>query len=102
MTLLLGAPVTIFMVKRPLGFVRNIFKVMFARKTWVGYCFTESHDANKLPKLKPGVLNPAAALDSQELNTETLERLNLLYARDYKIKNDLNIILRGFRHMGDH
>jgi len=100
--LLLSLPLTFLMVKKPFGFIRNVFQVMFASKTWVGYCLTESHDSEKLPELKQGVLNPADALSSKQLNEDTLERLNLLYARDYKIKNDLNIMLKAFRHLGNH
>jgi hypothetical protein len=98
--LAISLPLTVFIVKKPVGYIRNIFQVMFARKTWVGYCLTDSHDSEKLPVLKQGVLNPAAALSAKHLNEQTLERLNLLYARDYKIKNDLNIMLKGFRYMG--
>jgi len=99
--LLLSLPLSIFLVKKPLGYIRNIFKVMLSGRTWVGYCSTKSHDSNKLPMLKPGILNPAVALASRHLNDDTLERLNLLYARDYKVKNDLNIILKGFRYLGE-
>ncbi|OYT13615.1 MAG: glycosyl transferase family 2 [Bacteroidetes bacterium 4572_114] len=99
--LLLSLPLSIFLVKKPLGYIRNIFKVLLSGRTWVGYCSTKSHDSNKLPMLKPGILNPAVALASRHLNDDTLERLNLLYARDYKVKNDLNIILKGFRYLGE-
>ena len=98
--LLLSLPLSVFMVKKPFGYIQNIFRVMFAGRTWVGYCYTKSHDSEKLPLLKPGILDSAIALTSKHLNNDTLDRLNLLYARDYKIKNDLNIILKGFRYLG--
>ena len=100
--LLFSLPVSIFIVRKPFGFFRNIFKVFFARKSWVGYCRTTEHDHNKLPVIRPGVLNPAAALRISNLNEETLERLNLLYARDYKTKKDLDIILKGFKNLGNY
>ncbi|MBE0639154.1 MAG: glycosyltransferase [Bacteroidales bacterium] len=100
--LFLSLPVTIFVVKQPFVFTRNIFQVLFAKKTWVGYCKTGTQNTEMLPDLRPGVLNPAAALHFKELNKETLDRLNLLYARDYKTKNDLNIILKGLRNLGNH
>jgi GT2 family glycosyltransferase len=100
--LLFSLPVSIFIVRKPFGFFRNIFKVLFARKSWVGYCRTTEHDHNKLPVIRPGVLNPAAALRISNLNEETLERLNLLYARDYKTKKDLDIILKGFKNLGNY
>ncbi len=100
LVLILTLPVTLFIVKKPLGFFQNIFSVLFAKKTWVGYCHTNNHDDEKLPGLKPGVLDPAIPLSNINLNDETLQRLNLLYARNYQIKNDLNIIMKGFKHLG--
>ncbi|NCC72231.1 MAG: glycosyltransferase [Sphingobacteriia bacterium] len=100
--MLLSLPVTIFVVKNPFIFLRNIFQVLLAKKTWVGYCLTKNHQNEILPDLRPGVLNPATVLHFRELNDLTLDRLNLLYARDYKTKNDINIILRGFRSLGNH
>ncbi len=100
--LLLSFPVTIFIVRKPFVMLRNIFQVALARKTWVGYCETPATKPNKLPEIRPGVLNPTEALNLKELSPETRDRLNLLYARDYKTKNDLNIILKGFRNLGNH
>ncbi|NCA86086.1 MAG: glycosyltransferase [Clostridia bacterium] len=100
LVMLPSLPVLIFMVKRPAHFVGNIIMVLFARKTWVGYCPTK--DVNtRLPGIKRGVLNPANALAIDNLSNDTLERLNLLYARDYKVKTDLDIITRGYRRLGN-
>jgi O-antigen biosynthesis protein len=99
--LLLSIPVTIFIVRKPLTMLKNILQVLFARKTWVGYCDTPEAATDKLPEIPPGVLNPTEALNLKELSPETRDRLNLLYARDYKTKNDLNIILKGLRNLGN-
>lgn len=93
-------PFLLFMVKKPVGFISNFFKVLFAHKTWVGYCYTGSQKMEKLPHIKPGVLNPANALSVDTPGEETLDRLNILYARDYKVKNDIEIIFKGFRELG--
>ncbi len=100
LTLLVTLPVTIFLVKKPGHFVRNIFLVLFAARTWVGYCKTASQATEQLPAIRPGILNPADALRLNTLSNETLERLNLLYARDYKLKTDLNILIKGFKKLG--
>jgi O-antigen biosynthesis protein len=99
--LLLSLPVSIFVVRKPASFLKNIFLVLMAKKTWVGYCSTATRNSVKLPDLKPGVLDPAEALSVKNLGNETLDRLNLLYARDYKTKNDLNILIKGFRNLGN-
>lgn len=94
-------PLLLLLVKKPIRFIGNLFMVFFAKKTWVGFCSTQSAKTAQLPKVKPGVLNPSNALNFHDLNDETLDRLNLLYARDYKIKADLDIIFKGFRYLGN-
>ncbi len=100
--LLMSLPVTIFLIRKPLGFVKNIFGVLLAKKTWVGYCNTGTRNTEMLPELRPGVLNPSEALNHRGMNSDTLDRLNLLYARDYRTKNDLNLILKGLRNLGNY
>jgi O-antigen biosynthesis protein len=94
-------PVLFFIVKNPFRFVLNLFQVLAGVKTWVGYCNTGSVNVQQLPRLKTGVLNPSNALHISNLGTDTLDRLNLLYARDYKIKSDLDIIFKGLRLLGN-
>jgi len=98
--LLIISPLAIVVMKNPFGFVRNIFTVIFAGKSWVGYRFTETSENHKLPEIKKGVLNPTDVLKNKNISYDTIDRLNLLYARDYKVLNDLNIILKGFRKLG--
>jgi hypothetical protein len=45
-------------------------------------------------------MNPEDAFNGKEIPEEVNTRLNLLYARDYKLANDANIIIKGFREMG--
>lgn len=93
-------PLSVFIVRKPFGMIANMFVVLFGRLSWVGYHPETGHDSQKLPPIKKGVLYPTDALTNQTLSPKTIERLNLLYARDYKIVNDLNIILKGFRNAG--
>lgn len=91
------SPILMFFTKKPAGFIVNIFKVIFGLRTWVGYSV---HKDISLPKIKKGILNPADVFHSREINSDTSSRLNMLYARDYRMGTDLNIIWRGFRSMG--
>lgn len=95
-------PFLIFLVKKPFGLIRNILSVLVAGRTWVGYCKTASAKTDRLPEIRPGVLNPSNTLSINNLKDETLDRLNLLYARDYKIKTDLEIIFKGYRNLGNN
>ncbi|MFZ4413422.1 MAG: glycosyltransferase [Bacteroidales bacterium] len=95
-----SSPLLIFFQKQPLGFLANIFKTMLAQKTWVGYFISNNAELKKLPSIKQGVLTPCDVLPNKTLNTETTEKLNLLYSRDYKTMNDIGIILKNIRNLG--
>lgn len=97
--LLLTFPVVMWAQKNPFGFVGNIFAVLFGVKSWVGYASSNDGNAN-LPKLRKGVLNPAEALPQEQRTEEISKRLNLLYAKDYKLANDFNVMRKAFRKLG--
>ncbi|MCD4745984.1 MAG: glycosyltransferase family 2 protein [Bacteroidales bacterium] len=94
-------PVAIIFIKKPFKFIINIFYVFFAIKSWVGYYYINDDEIQKLPKIKKGILNPTNAFKNRTISNETINKLNLLYARDYKITNDLNIIFKGFKFLGN-
>lgn len=79
------------------GFLSNIFSVFFGKKTWISY----SNANNNLPKLKPGVLTPADGIKGITSDTLTKEKLDVLYAKDYRTKLDLNIILKSMGKWGN-
>ena len=98
-TLLIFYPAAIFIVRKPFGLLQNIFSVLFGFKSWVGYSPRGMSDIH-LPEIRKGVLNPEDAFNGKEIPEEANTRLNLMYARDYKITNDANIIIKGFRETG--
>ncbi len=95
------SPVAVFFQKYPAGFLKNIFSVLFGFRSWVGYCPVTSEEIH-LPKIRKGVLNPANAMKLKETDEETAGKLNILYARDYNIWKDLNIVLYAFRYLGQN
>lgn len=97
--LLVISPIVIFIQKRPGGFVKNIFVVLLGIKSWVGYCPVQIEEVH-LPEIRKGVLNPSNAMKFKNVDTETAVNLNILYARDYNIWKDLNIVIYAFRDMG--
>lgn len=98
-SLLLLFPVTGWFMSSVKLHVRAIFEVLIGRKSWVGFAPLTTRTA-RLPKIRPGVLHPAMGLSSEGLNDETKERLNIIYARDYRISNDLRLVLRHFNKLG--
>jgi O-antigen biosynthesis protein len=98
--LLLFYPIAFFLVKNPFGLLRNIFMVLFNIRSWVGYSELSESETHHLPEIKKGILNPFDAFKKEPVPGEAISRLNLIYARDYRITNDLNIIFKGFRNLG--
>ncbi len=111
--LLLTLPVQALVVRRLPGLLNNIFQVISGAKSWVGYYRTlpvpTEPDTNagepasalsRLPALRPGVLSPADALPRNSLAAKTVNRLNLLYARDYSAEKDWSIIWQSWRELG--
>lgn len=97
---LLMFPLLMWTQKNPIGFIGNIIRVLFGNRSWVGYAPGKNHDMN-LPKIRTGVLNPLIALPEQQHTEDIRVRLNILYAKDYKISNDLRILRKGFRSLGN-
>jgi len=97
---LISSPLLIFFVKTPSGLLGNLFNVLVGKKSVVGYRYTDYSKDHTLPKIKNGILYPTDVLRNQNISEQTIDRLNLLYARDYKVMNDINIIRKGLRQLG--
>ena len=95
-----ASPILLFLVRRPSGLIPNILKVMAGRRSWVGYIEQGKLVNEHLPTIKKGVLNPLDAFNHMTISDEMQQRLNLIYARDYSIKGDLNIVVKGLRDLG--
>lgn len=95
------SPVLFLIVKNKAGFFPNIFKVMLGRQSWVGYSFPENSGKYKLPKIKKGVIKTTNSLAKNQLNEETSRKIDIIYAKDYKPFNDLLLISKGLKNLGD-
>lgn len=93
-------PVLLFLVRHPIGLLRNIFLVFLRMRSWVGYIRDEHFDKERLPHIRPGILTPLDSFGKDNISEEIKRQLNFIYARDYSVNFDLNTILRGFRQMG--
>ena len=98
--LLLAFPLLCWPVRRKGGFLANSLKVLAGKRTWVGYSLG-AEAANTLPALRKGVLSPVSGLRYAVMDEPTLQRLNFFYAKDYRLFDDLDIMWRGFRLLGN-
>jgi hypothetical protein len=97
---LASSPVLIFVVKKPIGLLLNIFTVLLGCASWVGYFQSTGGNHPGLPRIKPGILTPCDNWRKMTEEDGTDEKINLLYAKDYRIINDLGIILKGYKELG--
>ena len=97
---LIISPFLIFIIHQPFGLFRNIFLVIFCKRSWVGYHYSAIFDIEKLPHIKKGILTPADAFRNKYVTDDTAQQLNLVYARDYNLLSDLNILIKGSLNLG--
>jgi GT2 family glycosyltransferase len=93
---LLAVPIIIFIKKNVGAFYKNVFSVLSAKKTWVGY----ATEASALPSLKPSVITSTALPTMHnDLPAESLQKRDEWYATGYTIMTDLKKIGRGFKYL---
>lgn len=96
--LLLFLCIDIWFVRNKVQFIRNIFAVMAGKKSWVGCQPLEGEEP--LSELRPGVLYPSDAFTFSQADPNIIHKVNVMYMQDYSLLTDINIMYRGFRHLG--
>jgi GT2 family glycosyltransferase len=85
-------------IPKSLNAIGNCFRVLWGDYTWVGYY--KSGISAQLPSLKKCILYPGDASSHQISDGEAQQRINFIYARDYKPYNDIVIIWRALKFIG--
>ncbi len=98
--MILFLPIFMILTKSSWGIIRNTFLVLFGFKSWVGYADSENNDDHRIPDIKPGIISTATPYRKKSLSNEKIARLNLVYAKDYRMNYDLNIILISIPCLG--
>jgi GT2 family glycosyltransferase len=76
-------------------FLANAWSVLVGKKSWVGY----SEKNNALPKLREGILQPSSALTNAQQRADTRARLDFLYAKDYMVEKDIELVWQNIRKL---
>ncbi|MEI8058782.1 MAG: glycosyltransferase [Ferruginibacter sp.] len=93
---LISLPFHLLIQKKPLHFLKNLFAVLFRKKTWVGY----ATNSILLPPIKPGVLTSTSLPNSvNSLPKESLQLSDEWYANSYAVSADINSIIRGYKYL---
>jgi GT2 family glycosyltransferase len=77
--------------------LKDIFLVLSNQKTWIGYGRPYSKTAELM---KPGVFFPHQAFPRSAHDGDLFEKIDMAYARNYKVLNDFKIFIRAFFRVG--
>jgi len=94
LVVLLLSPIILLFQKHPLQLIPNAANVLLGKYTWVGYAAGQSEQV-KLPGIKTGILATTTSTDEAHRR-----KMDVLYAKDYRISNDLRIIWSNLAHLG--
>lgn len=97
--LLAVSPVAMLITYDPPYFVYNLFRILLGYRSVVGYA-PVPYSGTELPPIRKGILYPTDLFPERDIDADTALTLNMLYARDYRLNNDLNILIKGFRRLG--
>jgi len=97
--LLTTFPLWILLVRKKLKALGDVIRVLFGLRTWVGYLEPPGSDLTDLPALKKGILPPLPADSTGDVTGERVKEINVVYAKDYRVFNDMLIITRNFREI---
>lgn len=95
--LIILSPAIFFLINHKFQFFKNLFIVLFGIKTWVGYI--NSNENFELPKIKKSIINP---ISMKKLNNEMNHlKINIQYAKDYKVFNDFKYLIINIKYLGN-
>jgi len=94
-------PLLVVFMKNKMNIIKNIFQVLLGIKTWVGFCYKNGVNTINLPRIKKAVLSWAVVTSNKNISSEQIEKLNLIYAKDYRLWNDFYALIKGFKNIGN-
>ncbi|QIA08556.1 glycosyltransferase family 2 protein [Draconibacterium halophilum] len=92
------SPVLIWFITKKRNFIKNIFRVIIGKRSWIGYIPGVVAES-KLPSIKDGILNPGDRFPGMQFDKEKSVQLNRLYAKDYNLLSDIELLLKAWKKM---
>ena len=94
---ILVLPITFWLYSNKTQFITNLVNCLIGKKTWVGFSFHSTSLSINLPKISDGIFNPTS--NSQTIEPIIVDKLNMIYARDYSVKKDWDIFKKNLRYL---
>ena len=78
-------------------FLKNQLELIIGQKTLDGFYRNEEVKDQHLPQLRKGILNPMDG--NLGLPNENIDKVNLIYSRDYSLLKDLGILMKHWKKL---
>ena len=90
-------PFSVLLFRDPRKLFINLLSVLYGRYSIVGYSTEENRELTGLPRLQKGLLSPLDQVSIKE--QDILDKLNLIYARDYTVSKDIAILFKAWKKL---
>ncbi len=97
--IILFFPILLLFYKNSLNIFKNSISVFFGKKTWIGYCHTSKSKSYNLPKIKNSIFMINNYKLKETIPDSTIEKLNILYAKNYKLTTDIIELFKNLKHL---
>ncbi len=97
LTAIIISPFILWFYKNKKIYFENMIMIFLGRLSFVGFSEKIYKKDVRIPKIKPGILYPENIISVT--NNSIIEKLNLLYARDYSVKKDISILIKGWKKL---
>lgn len=95
--LFFSLPVSIWFFNTKKQLLFNLVNVAVGKLTWVGY-IPDNYSENHLPLLQPCVLDQSMIFENEPPPNQK-KQLNILYAKDYRVWNDVVLITKIWKKL---
>jgi GT2 family glycosyltransferase len=97
--LLLTFPIVLVFNSNIIKLLKNIFSVLFGKKTWIGLNPNGSMDV-KAYNLREGILYATDYVGIKEYTFDLIDKANEAYCRNFKLEKEIQIFLKLFGSLG--
>lgn len=86
-------------VKAAGNFLQNIFKVLWGKRTWVGY--SNKNMLHGLPPIQQGVIPVSSVQQDYQPGEEITKELDMAYAKSYTPATDIALLKKNWKFLGE-
>ncbi len=97
--IILFSPILALLLRRVKFLIGKSFGVLFGKFTWIGYIDSSEVNISGMPQLRKGVFPPYYKLPKTENDISALERINILYAKNYSVLTDLSLFWNNIKKL---